>query len=531
MGAGACVALQPLLLAIVALASASGYLLRYELIRRGLGLTAYTHGAGETKRLTVPMRDGIALQTQVYLPNGGPKHPTILIRNPYNFGNVFGLVCGVFVRYGYACVHQDVRGRMGSEGEWAPVVNERRDGIDTLAWLVEQPFQDGNIAMYGMSYLAAVQWAVADVLPPEVKTLVPMVFGTDPYPTHYSGGMYRHEIFTAWAALMPGASMRLDHGDEYRAAISHRPHREADEKHFGHRLPWYRAWIESPNRADSAWQTPELQAFIEMPTRVSVPMLMIGGWYDFFLPTMLDDFRRLATRSNSRLLIGPWHHLQRSDEAMPGDIGVGGQWQQVLEWLDHHLRGAPLEGPRGVIQTYVYGEGRWRTRSEFPPQDTEFHSLYLSDFGSSATCEGGRLASSTTATASASYRYDPNDPVPSHGGATVLAFAFRTFDAVEPGPVRIDEQCGRPDVLTFSSAPLRQADAHGRRADHRVVGQLVGAGYRVHREAHRSETRWSRGSRAGGYSFVGLPKWRGRRAAGAVRSGSPHSGRTYAMAH
>ncbi len=448
------VALVGVLVSLVGLGAV--YLLRYELARLGLGLATYTHDAGAARQLTVPMRDGALLQTQVYLPKGGPRHPTVLIRNPYNIANVFGFVCGVFVRYGYACVHQDVRGRMGSEGEWTPLAHEREDGLDTLAWLVEQPFQDGNIALWGMSYLAAVQWAVADRLPPQVKTMVPMVFATDAYPVHYGGGMYRHEIFTAWAALMPGDSMRLDHGDEYSAAVAHRPHAEVDEKFFGRRLPWYRSWITSPNRADAAWQNPALVAFREAPRQTAVPVLMFGGWYDFFLPGQLEDFRQLATRSESRLVIGPWHHLQRSEVDQPGDIGIGGQWRQTLNWLDHHLRGAPLEGPTGVVQTYVYGEGRWRVRSAFPPPDAESRRWFLTDLARAPHCAGGTLSATTTATASVSYRYDPDDPVPAHGGATVLAFAFRTFDAVAPGPRAIDGICRRPDVLTFRSAPLAE---------------------------------------------------------------------------
>lgn len=442
--------------ALVAIAVSTAYVYRYALFRRVLELPPYSHAAGGVRYLTVRMRDGIRLQTQVHLPAGGKSFPTVLIRNPYNFADVFGFVCGAFARYGYACVHQDVRGRMGSEGEWVPLVHERDDGIDTLAWLTEQPFQDGHIALYGMSYLAAVQWSVADVLPPEVKTLIPMVFGTDAYQTHYRGGMYRLEVFTAWAAFMPDASMRFDHADAYAAAVRHRPHREVDEKFFGRRLPWYRDWIQSPNRTDPLWRSEEFSAFRKMPEQTEIPVLMLGGWYDFFLPAQLDDFNRLRSRARSRLVIGPWNHLQRSLHDEGADIGLGGQWRQVLNWLDHHLRGGKLDGPTGVVQTYVYGEDRWRTHREFPPSGTSSRTFALSDLERSPTCAGGRLAppSETSQAGVVEYRYDPDDPVPADGGANTLAFAFRTFDAVRPGPVTLRQVCDRPDVLTFVSAPL-----------------------------------------------------------------------------
>ncbi len=441
-----------------------GFLARYELFRLVLELPPYSHSGGAVHRQHVTMSDGVRLQTQVYLPAGEGPFPTVLIRDPYNYADIFGFLCGVFARYGYACVHQDVRGRMGSEGEWAPLANERRDGIDTLAWLTAQPFQDGHIAMWGMSYLAAVQWSVADVLPPEVKTLVPMVSGTDSYRVSYSGGMFRPEIFTAWAALMPDHSMRLDHGDEYWAALRHRPALEVDERFFGRKLEWYRLWIASPNRTDPAWQRQEVLAFRRMPEQTHVPVLMLGGWYDFFLPSQLEDFRALASREQSRLVVGPWNHIQQSLETFPGDIGMGGQWRQVLNWLDHHLRGGPLEGPTGVIQTYVYGEGRWQTRRVFPPPDTSTRAFTLSDLAASPTCAGGRLDAARTTTATTaisnetgvSYRYDPDDPVPSRGGANMLAFAFQTYRATQPGPRTINGVCERTDVLTFISAPLAE---------------------------------------------------------------------------
>ena len=58
------------------------------------------------------MRDGVGLFATVQLPAGDGPFPTILIRNPYaQFGTIMrDTLCGRFVRYGYACVLQDVRG-------------------------------------------------------------------------------------------------------------------------------------------------------------------------------------------------------------------------------------------------------------------------------------------------------------------------------------------------------------------------------------------------------------------------------------
>jgi hypothetical protein len=103
----------------------------------------------------VPMRDGVRLATDVYLPEGvapGTKLPTILIRTCYdrNLRKTF------FTRWankGYAVVNQDVRGRADSEGELVPFFYERDDSADTIDWIVAQDWSDGNVGMWGASYL------------------------------------------------------------------------------------------------------------------------------------------------------------------------------------------------------------------------------------------------------------------------------------------------------------------------------------------------------------------------------------------
>lgn len=437
----------------VLLLAGTGYLLRYQGARLYLDLPAYTHDEGEAWELELAMRDGVHLHTQVFLPKGEGPWPVVFVRNPYDVGGVFGFVCGIFTRSGYGCVHQDVRGRMRSQGSWYPMANERNDGLDTLAWLVKQDFMDGNIALYGMSYLAGVQWAMADALPPEVKTMIPMVYGTDAYAVQYEGGLFRHEVFTAWAALMPKDSMRFDNGDAYHAATRHRPAKDADVAELGGPIDWYRAWIHADTRSARFWNQEEVRFMRQQPSRVKVPILAIGGWFDFFLGAQMKDFAQLPRRSESRYIVGPWHHLQRSDIDLPNDPGQAGQWQEVLLWLDHHLRGAPYDRETGVIVTYAMGEGAWHTRPDFPPATSPL-TLNLADFETSQGCTGGRLTSQA-GEGEATYTYDPDDPVPSIGGSALLAFAFRTFGGVQPGPVEQGQLCERQDVLTFRGEPLK----------------------------------------------------------------------------
>lgn len=441
------------LFGVVLVLAGLAYLGRFEAARWYFELPPYSHDAGPIRSVMLPMRDGVRLHTRISVPEGEGPWPTVLVRNPYDVGGSFAFICGIFVRNGYACVHQDVRGRMASEGEWVPMKNERKDGLDTLAWLVEQDFVDGNVALYGMSYLASVQWAVADALPPEVKTMIPMVYGTDGYAVQYEGGLFKHEVITAWAALMPKDSLRFDNGEAYHAATRHRPAREADEAELGVRLDWYRAWIDSDTRSDWFWNLEEVRFARQQPERTKVPVLAIGGWFDVFFEAQLRDFERLPRRDESRFVIGPWHHLQRSDVELPKDGGLALQWAETLDWLDHHLRGAPYPREKGVVVTYAMGEGEWHTRPDFPPR-TSPATLHLADLEASRSCALGRLSATAGEGGEVTYTYDPDDPVPSQGGSALLAFAFGTFDGVQPGPVEQDDRCGRQDVLLFRSEPM-----------------------------------------------------------------------------
>jgi putative CocE/NonD family hydrolase len=444
-------------LAALVLLGGTAYLFRHELLRQIQGLPPFTHSAGEERLDMLRMRDGVRLATTVYQPRGEGPWPAILIRNPYmRFDIMVRSWCGRLVRYGYACVYQDVRGQGASEGEWEPLVNEGSDGEDTLRWLAAQQFQDGNIAMIGPSYLAAVQWAAAADLPPEVKTFVPSVTALNLHDIVYQDGMFRHETFTAWAAMMRQRGLpRSDAGQSYQQAIRHRPHLEIDERFYGMRLPWYRQWVTSPSPSAPLWQTADSRRLLETPERLKVPILMIGGWYDVFLGPQMRDWHRLATRAQSRYLVGPWTHVGQGGPALDTPDAGGGllQWPVLLDWIGHHLKGEPLENGPGVA-TYVMRENRWVTRPAWPPPTRRLR-LHLRGAGQASSCDGGRLdEAAPTEREEASYSYDPDDPVPTRGGAGMLAFILPGFDGAPPATVWQEGLCERSDVLSFVSDPL-----------------------------------------------------------------------------
>lgn len=446
------------LVALVGFLGVSAAIFRDELFRRQAKLPPFTNEFGGSEEVMVPMRDGVRLHTEVFRPLGLEKAPTIVVRNPYiPLRTLERFQCRVMTRYGYACVLQSVRGQMDSEGEWQPIINERNDGLDTLTWLAKQPFVDGNIGMRGPSYLTCTQLTVADIAPPELKTLIPSVFGVDFRLSAYERGLLRHDLLTAWATLMPERGMRLTAGSDYLDAAAFRPALEADEKFMTKKLPWYRDVLNAPAPGDPYWHDERQRVFRAVPERTKVPMLLVGAFFDPFFAAQLDVWSRLASQQDSVFVIGPWNHLNMTSGDVEYEVDTGRltPWPLMLEWFDHRLKGKPLTTLKpGTVLTLGPGDHAWRTHETWPDTTTRPTLLHLGDAPASQACEGGTLASTPTPSSQTSYRFDPANPVPTRGGASLLSFAFFRTVGVTPGPVEQGDSCMREDVLTFKGAPV-----------------------------------------------------------------------------
>ena len=111
------------------------------------------------RNVSVRMRDGIVLSTDLYLPalDGqclpGPW-PAVMTRTAYD-KSVSGFTdrATCFAARGYFAVVQDVRGTFASQGDFIPFVNEVDDGCDTLAWLMDHESCNGEVGTYGCSYM------------------------------------------------------------------------------------------------------------------------------------------------------------------------------------------------------------------------------------------------------------------------------------------------------------------------------------------------------------------------------------------
>lgn len=417
-----------------------------------------THEVGGGMDVLVPCRDGAGLMTRVVLPGGKGPWPVIVSRNPYTpVDSAGGLNSGiaVLVRYGYALVCQQVRGLYRSQGEWYAFENEREDGLDLLEWTAGQPWCDGRICLYGGSYLGHVIWAMADALPPQVKTAYTLVWGDDPYGSFYENGMFKQATWTLWAAQMMHPEDREDLSQPdlagFRRALEARTQWEADLAVCGRACPWYRDWIGSSCRSDPYWNRGVWEHYAGAARGIRIPVLLQTGWFDIFLEPTWRAFFHLApeVRARSRLVVGPWHHGNAAPGGLdcPGE-GRFGQFQVklALEWFNAVLSGG--EGGGG-IDAYVMGEGAWRHWPDDPVSGA--HSrLYL------RRGQGGvhRLSLEAGAEdAPLTYRYDPSRPVPSRGGK--LLMDYNTWAAEPEGAALQPPPGARDDVCSFVSEPLK----------------------------------------------------------------------------
>jgi putative CocE/NonD family hydrolase len=396
----------------------------------------------------VAMRDGVQLSTQIYLPEGKGPWPVIIVRDPYSFAQY--VFCKVWVRYGYACVNQEVRGRGLSQGVWYPFVDERRDGLDLIDWVLRQPWQNGNLALQGGSYLGVDQWALAGDLPPQVKTFAPTVAHGDVYQLAYHNGLFNEGIAGVWLSSQFHSPLAmLTAGKDWRKNVAgHFPALGVDQKGFGPAWPAYRDYLLHPDRDDPYWQSADYVALREAHRKVRVPVLMIGYANDFFQRGMLRTYDELPTRDRSVMMVGPGNHGGQPEPEIQG--AYTSEYTDTLAWFDHHLRGAPLpERLRPGVNVFEHGANRWRHYARWPLPAPTMRPLtyHLGGLSGAQACEGGALSPGPQAQETPiRYRYDPRHPVPTRGGA----FELISDTVVEQGR----DLCDRADVLSFASPVL-----------------------------------------------------------------------------
>jgi len=410
------------------------------------------------KHAPVPMRDGVRLYADVYHPIASIKTPTILVRIP--FANTFSnrLKSGVIARYwarrGYHVVVQGTRGRFQSEGVFYPLRNERQDGIDTLQWLDQQDWFDGRLGMWGGSAFGYTQWVLYDQQLPGPGALNIQIASTSFYDMFYPGGGFSMESALFWAIRSYKGNGDIATQQELSKGADGFPLIDADERAIAD-IPYFNDWVKHTKR-DDYWKSID---DVNRANDVKAPVLLMAGWFDPFLPSQLKDFQSVQNskdpevKNKSRLIIGPWAHAE--SVKFPGDVEVDDYRKAVLApsvaWFDKILKFKSDNTVKAApVRLYVMGEHSWRDEQEWPLKRTQYTPFFLASSGKAgASFTDGKLVTSPSRDEQQNdtFVYDPNDPVPSTGGAMLgINAGIRKQNALET----------RDDVLVFSSEPLTQ---------------------------------------------------------------------------
>ena len=418
------------------------------------------------KDVAVPMRDGVTLRADVLRPQGTDAFPVLVYRTPYGKEPALEeyTMFRHAVEHGYAVVVQDVRGRYASDGEFRPYENEGRDGYDTIEWAARQPWSNGVIGTFGLSYPGAVQWLAAVENPPHLKAMVPAMTFSTGQNFFYAGGLWdmswmewiwdniapdmrskrnlpgpknTDEAIAAWSRAGPKMlnTLPLDQLEELRGIA-----------------PYYYDWLSHPFD-DPWWDWCELR---NKYGRVHAAVLNFSGWYDDnYGPegattnfTGLVRARAGASDPQTHLLIGPWVHgvastaKTKSGEREFGPTAAVDYDEIVLRWMDHYLRGTAngVEHEKPV-RYFVMGDNQWRDADAWPPASTA-GSYYLvspkaGEFQGALSTDARRDKK-----AFASFVSDPANPMVNSYSAS--------------GAHDYRDLAKRQDVLTFDSAPLEQ---------------------------------------------------------------------------
>jgi predicted acyl esterase len=439
--------------------------------------TAPTY-AVRMEKAWIPMKDGIRLAATLYKPGGATpkeKFPALLEYLPYRKDD--GTAAGdypkhaYFARRGYVSVRVDIRGFGASEGvppEREYSEQEQVDDDQVIAWLAHQPWSNGNVGMFGISWGGFNSLQMAMRHPPALKAILAVdataeLFHDD---VHYIDGMAHIDEF----------ELNMDMAEGWVGA----PDYVLDEKVLGPRFdspPWSLLYLKHQHDGPF-WREP-----VRPLSEITIPSFLIGGMLDGYRDNVPDML--MQAKGPIKAIIGPWNHTFPND-AVPGPQV---EWRdQAVRWFDHWLKGRDTgvqQDPRLVVYMQHWHApdpnlqsvpGEWRREDEWPPRDAKESILFLQP--------NHTLAGSMSTSGTHQLKYIPSVGVEAgfwwgellSDGRPVDAFSL-VYDST---PLQEEVAIlGRPRALLQASASAPLADWFARLSDvapDGTVTQITGAG-------------------------------------------------------
>jgi hypothetical protein len=415
---------------------------------------------------TARMRDGVALNADVYRPSDDGKYSVLLVRTPYDKAgqSAFGVKAA---QQGYVLIAQDVRGRFSSPGEFYTFKNEGPDGYDTIEWAAALPYSDGRVVMYSGSYVGATQWLPAILHPPHLVAIAPTVTASNYHDGWvYMGGALEQWFDESWTSGLVTDTLKRKStaAGELKEMIQTLPvenYVPVAPAAANTLAPYFKDWVDHP-AYDDYWKQWSIE---DHHADVRVPALNIGGWYDIFLRGTLRNYVGMKknggtpeARAGQRLLIGPWYHGPFGSKTGDVDFGPSAAMDTqaaVLRWYDFLLKHADNEfATQKPVKIFVMGKNVWREEDAWPLERARPTHFYFHSTGKANSGKGdGGLSTAAPGGGEAhdSFAYDPGNPVPTRGGGLCCPNEVLPSGAFDQRAVE-----DRSDVLVYSTPALEK---------------------------------------------------------------------------
>ncbi|MEN8905139.1 MAG: CocE/NonD family hydrolase [Clostridiales bacterium] len=315
--------------------------------------------------VSVTLRDGIKIYTDVFRPDTDKKVPVIISWSYYgkrpgegmSEWQVMGVPPGTISKMskfespdpgywchkGYAIANVDPRGTGHSEGDINLFgTQDAEDGYDFIEWIAKQHWCSGKVGMGGNSCVAMTQLRIAAQQPPSLCCIAPWEATTD---------IYRESIFEGG---IPALSF-----NEFIVASLTGPNNVDDQVEMGKKYPLM----------NNYWQD-------KIPNfkKIKIPAYAAASWSHFHLHGSFDSFRKIRSRKK-------WLRVHREQE-WP-DLYNPKNIQDLNLFFDRYLKeihnGWEMT-PKYRIEVMDAFDCDYQTNrmeKEFPLARTQYKKLYL----------------------------------------------------------------------------------------------------------------------------------------------------------
>ena len=433
----------------------------------------------EKTEVQIAMRDGVRLNTDIYVPKGiSTELPIIFFRTPYGIEGAERVIgtgsTAELAGDGYIFALQDIRGRFKSEGQFVMMrqmrnksdpkaIDESTDAYDTIDWLVKNvAHNNGRVGMKGVSYPGWLTVMAMLDPHPALRAVSPQASPADMFigdDFHHNGAFrlsYGFEYATAMETSKVITPFTFDQPDLYDWYLKVGSLAHINERYLHGKMPTWNDFA-SHHSYDSFWQR---QAFPRNPGAVKVPTLSVAGFWDqedFFGPVKIyETLEPSDTQNRNYVVIGPWNHGGWGGAAGQklGAIDFGSptalDYRRNIEapWFAYWLKDkGTLKLPEAT--TFESGSNTWQSFDAWPPRKgVAKRPLYF------RANKQLSFDAPTDAIAFDSYISDPANPVPYRKRPIMPLFAGagNTWSRWLVDDQRFDND--RPDVAIWETPTL-----------------------------------------------------------------------------